>query len=247
MRLNYLSSNVSSKVNVNTLFYLIIAVIFFSCGKDNKKESTGEKTDTRDTSTVSAGSDSKNTDLMSNDFIINYDISGKMSGSMSMYRDGDKIKQIMNMEVMGVKTSSNIYIMNDVVYTITDVGGTKFGNKINLDEYNKKNRSTGETITDFKDFEKFLSDKKIIGTEEILGKKCDIYETAKGIDVSIYDKRYILKIKSPEFTAVATEMDPSPTFSANEFEIPDDVNFNSDGKTGFDKGALDSLAKKYIK
>lgn len=234
-----------SKVFSYTL--LMIAVIFFSCGKENKKESTGGKTDNKDTSSSSAGSDSKKTDMISNDFIINYDISGKVSGNMSMYRGGDKIKQVMNMEVMGVNTSSNIYIMNDIVYTVTDVGGAKFGNKINLDEYNKKNRSTGETITDFKDFEKFLADKKIIGTEEILGKKCDIYETAKGVDVSIYDKKYILKIKSPEFTAVATEMDPSPTFASNEFEIPRDVEFKSGGKTGFDKGALDSLAKKYIK
>ncbi len=246
MSLNHYSNSSLSKVSGYALI-LIIAFIFVSCGKDDKTESTGKKDDSKETHSSDSKEGSEKDVQPGNDFIITYQLSGKVNGTMTMNKEGDKIKQVMNMNIMGKKTSNVTYILKDNVYSVTNFGENKFGIKTNLDDYNKTKKATGETITDFTAFEKFLEDKKLTGTESILGHNCDVYETAKGIQISVYDKRYVLKIQSPEFTAEAINMDTSPSFSASDFEVPKDVNFTSTGKQGFDKGALDSIAKKYMK
>ena len=154
----------------------------------------------------------------------------------------------MNVLLLEVKFKSSniIYIMDNNVYSILDVGGKKIGTKSDLRGFNET-KLTGETITDFKEFEKFIDSKKIIGTENVLGYKCDIYETSSGVTLSVYNKRYILKIKTPEFMATATALNTSPSYTGTEFTLPSDIEFNkSDSKTMKNK-SLDSLVNKLKK
>ena len=168
-------------------------------------------------------------------------LSGKVKGKMNMYRSGEKFKQHMDIEVMGMQTSNDTYIIDKVVYSVTDMDGKKFGTKTDATQY-KSEKPTGEAITDFKEFEEFLDSKKITGTEEILGHKCDVYDISSGVSLAVYNKRYVLGIRSPEFNATATAFDGSPSFTANEFEVPSDVDFNATGM-----GALDGLDEKNLK
>ncbi|MBK8551888.1 MAG: hypothetical protein IPL53_12795 [Ignavibacteria bacterium] len=222
---------------------ILISISLYSCGKESKNESQNSKTGSQTTETEKSETSKKETGL-SSDFIISYDLEGKLKGKMEIFRSGEKLKQYMNTEIMGVKNTNTVYIIDNNVYSVIDLEGTKIGNKTDLANFNKQ-KKTGETITDFKEFEKFLEDKKITGTENILGHNCDIYDISGGVRLSIYDKRYILKINSPEFTAVATALNTSPSFAKNEFELPADVDFNSIDMKGLNKKNLDSLVKKY--
>lgn len=230
----------------NTIKFSILiltAISLYSCGKDSKNESPGNKPGSQTTEPERSETGKKETGL-SNDFIISYDLEGKLKGKMDIFRSGEKLKQYMNTEIMGVKNTNTVYIIDNTVYSVIDIEGTKIGNKTDLANYNKQ-KKTAETITDFKEFEKFLEDKKITGTENILGHNCDIYDISGGVSLSIYDKRYILKINSPEFTAVATALNTSPSFAKNEFEVPAGVDFKSMDMKGLNKKNLDSLVNKY--
>ncbi|MEP7147098.1 MAG: hypothetical protein ABI792_08820, partial [bacterium] len=95
--------------------------------------------------------------------------------------------------------------------------------------------------------EKFLSSKNITGSENILGYNCDIYDAGNGMNLSVYNKKYILKIKSPDFMAVATKMNTNPTFAPDEFKLPDNVDFKTAQAKEFDKKTLDSAIQKMKK
>jgi len=215
------------------LFILFISVNLTSCG--NKKNSeTQNKTETPNPD------NNKKTVEQSNNFIANYELTGMMNGTMTIYKNGNNLRQKINTEIMGMKNINNVYIVNDEVYNVTEVGDKKFGNKTSLKEYNLS-KQTGETITDFKEFEKFISGKKVVGTENIIGYNCDIYDMGNGMNISVYDKKYILKIRNAEFMAVATKLDMNPAITSNEFEIPKDVDFKSKDPSKIKKETLDSM------
>ncbi len=232
--------NIFRKEIIKKLYIFLISISIFSCGKEDKNESQSNKTETPKTET------NKSAVNLSNDFIVDYDIEGKLKGKMVIYRNGEKLKQNMNTELMGLKTSNEVYIIDNNVYSIIEVGGKKMGNKTDLTSYNSK-KKTAETITDFREFEKSLEGKKITGTENIIGYDCDIYEFSQDVFLSVYNKRYILKIKSPEFTATATVLNTNPKFSGNEFVIPDDVSFKTPDMKDLNMQKIDSLVEKYKK
>ncbi len=229
--------------NIKFLFRTLILFIFIItfCGKEKTDEPKTGSNDTAKTinSEVNAGE-------KTGDFIISYDLEGLLKGKMEIFRSGEKLKQKINSEIMGNKNSNVIYIKDKIVYSVIDVGGKKFGTKTDLGNYNNI-KQTGETITDFNEFEKFLDSKNISGSENILGYKCDIYEISDPIRLSVYNKRYILRIKTPEFIATATGLNTSPVFSVNEFDLPADVDFNKTDSKGIDSRALDSIVSKIRK
>ncbi|MEO8666458.1 MAG: hypothetical protein ABI462_13285 [Ignavibacteria bacterium] len=225
------------KANTVIIFFTLL-FIFSSCGKDNKTDPQGNKTDS-----------TKETSGDQSSFIINYDLQGMMNGTMDILRNGNRLKQIMNINVMGMQSVNTIYIIDDNVYNITEAAGQKFANKTDLKGYNSR-KATGETITDFKEFEKFLSGKKVTGSENIIGYNTDIYDVGSGISMSVYDSKYILKIKSPDFMAVANKLNKNPSFASDEFKVPDNIEYKNrppDRKPGSENKSLDSMVQKLKK
>lgn len=228
-------NNLIIKKLLTFLIILFIGVNLNSCGNEKKSEPQNKsETPVEDNKEKSLGSD--------NSFIINYNLTGMMKGTMTIYKNGNSIRQKINSEVMGMKNTVNTYIVNDEVYNVTEIGDKKMGNKTSLKEYNAM-KQTGETITDFKEFEKFISGKKVVGTENIIGHNSDIYDMGNGMSISVYEKKYILKIKNAEFMAVATMLDINPVINLNEFEIPKDVDFKSIDPSKIKKEDLDSILK----
>ncbi|MBK8981548.1 MAG: hypothetical protein IPM38_04305 [Ignavibacteria bacterium] len=239
------------KLKIILLMLTLFAITFYSCGKDESKSGneTGEKDKVADEKKENTeGTSSGDMDL-SDDFMISFKLEGAMNGDMTMYRSGKKLKQIINTEIMGTPSKNQVYIIDNFVFTVTEIKGKRMGVKTNIQDYNKK-KQTAETITDPEEFESYLADKKIVGSENILGKNCDIYDTGNDTQLSIFDKMYVLRIKSPQFMATATEFETNPDFSSNEFEIPSDVNFrsiNSDMKGMEQIDSIMNEAKKYVK
>lgn len=238
-----------------SLYILILtsAFVVFSCSKEDKpgpqsnkpetEKQESEKKENENKTNETEGNENKDAALKQ-DFIISYSLQGKVNGEMKIIRQGNKFKQLIDSEIMGMKNKNEIYILNNVVYSLTEIGGKRFGNKTEITDYNRQ-KNTGETIVDFKQFQEFLSKKKIVGSENILGYDCDVYDLGNNMNLSVYKKGYILKIKTSEFLAAATDLNTSPTFGATEFQVPPDVDYKNI-KTP-DKKQLDSLKKEFYK
>lgn len=223
---------------------LTLSFGFYYCGKDNDNRSQGK---TENKSPENPNADSNNTELkVSDDFIVDYDLVGKMNGNMRIYRKGNKLKQSINSEIMGMKNKNDIYIIDNFVFSVTEVANKKFGVRTNLQDFNMQ-KQTGETITDFRQFEKFLEEKKIIGSENILGHNGDIYDLGNGLSLTVYNKRYILRIKSPEFMATATKIESNPVFASNEFDLPANIEFKNVNPQSKKNGSLDSILNQFKK
>lgn len=228
---------------INLAAIVAVISILISCGDSSENKSQGNPSEKKQESETK-----KN--VLSDNFVIKYNLSGMMEGTMEVLRSGDKLKQIMSSVVMGVQTSTYVYIIDKIVYSIVDISGKSVGMKTDISEYNKTSKTGGEAFTNFNDFEKYLSDKKKTGTEKIIGYDCDIYEIGNGATLSVYDKKYVLKIASSQFTAIATELNTSPKFSDNEFTVPSGIDFrdiNTKGTEKIDKKSLDSLMKQFNK
>jgi hypothetical protein len=235
----------TTKLRVNLYLMLIIflsAGVLTSC-KDSKDTSEG---DTKNGETAGEDVSSKELDLSEN-FIITYDLQGVMQGKMKLFRQGKKLKQEIESEIMGKKSSNQVYIDGENAYVVTAIDEMKMGTKLNMSDYNEQ-KQTGETITDPKEFEEFLNSKNKTGTETILGKETDVYDVGNNTKLSVYKNMYVLKISSPEFQAVATDIQINPSFSTDEFTVPTDVDFITMGDMPKDMKNLknlDSMMEKF--
>lgn len=208
---------------------LLMVVSLFtltSCG-DNKEntESSGEKNniENNESSESNDNTSSGDIDMSSGEFKITYQMDGKdMKGTMTLYKMGDKFKTDMKADAGEMKGMNSMAISDgEYVYSVVDMMGTKKGLKMKISDYEKD-----DDFGSMADVEEELSKYKVIGTETILGKECEIYETdEKGNTISVYNKKAVLKMKSPEMTVVATDFDTSPGLSDSDFKIPDDVEF----------------------
>jgi len=201
-----------------TLRVLLFVTIFshlVSCGKEEQKTQTDAKTPKQETTS---------TKEIGNNVSTTYNISGAINGTMTIKRNGKELKQIIDSEMMGMKSLNVIYIKGNTAYSITEVAGKKMAMKTSMDEYNSR-KLTGETIADPKDFERLLEGKSVKGSENILGYNCDIYDLGNNVFLSVANKKHILRIKSPEFLAVATDIQAMPENSVSEFELPPGVDF----------------------
>jgi hypothetical protein len=146
---------------------------------------------------------------------------------MIMEKAGGKVKQIMNMQTSGKSFVSTNYIIGNEVFTVIDAAGHKMGTKISMEDYKKKLGVEGNSI-DMTQFDKFLDENaKKVGEETILGKNCEIYDIKGNSKISVYDKKYVMRIASQAFNAVATNLDTNPDFPADNFDVPKDVDFKS--------------------
>lgn len=206
-----------------------------ACG--NKKEQQVQET--AGTNKSSPKQDAANDESTS----ITYQLTGAINGSMNIKRDGKELKQVIDSEMMGMKSRNEIYVKGPTVYSITEINGKRMAMKTSLSEYNGR-KLTGETIADSKEFQKLIEGKSVTGTETIVGKTCEIIDLGNNVSLSVADKKHILKIKSPEFLAVATEFQSLPGSSSSEFELPAGVDFKSvSPRAPNAKENLDSVVK----
>ena len=195
-----------------------------SCGKKDTT-SSGDKESTENSKSEDEGNDGSSSgdiDMSTGKFMIEYAMEGpKMSGTMTLYRMGENFKTIMEGNFGGMEGGESVALYKDpYVYSVTNIGGKKTGIKMKVDEYKKDEKNF-----DMKDIEEQLDKYKKIGTEEILGKECEIYDMGNGSTISVYDKKAVLRMKSKEMTITATKMNDGSGISASDFDVPTDVEF----------------------
>ena len=86
---------------------------------------------------------------------------------------------------------------------ITEVEGKKIGMKMDVSESTEANTEIVNVKDKLKDYEK-------IGTDEVIGYKCDVYKTKEGTKLSVYKDAFALRIvdkKGDEFVATLLEQD----------------------------------------
>lgn len=217
----------------------VLAVLLYSCKTETKVDSPA-KTETPPVETKAE------TNSTSNNFKISYNVEGKMNGTIMIYKKDNKLKQEINSELMGMKTSNKVYILEDYVYTISNIDDRNFGSKVSLKDFGSGNNA-GNIISNFSEFEKYISGKKVKGTENILGYDCDIYDIGGGTELSVHNKKYILRIKNSLFIASATKLETDPAFADDEFILPPYVEYKNSSPSEISKDLLDSLTKKLKK
>jgi hypothetical protein len=216
------------KIMLKSFFTLLLFVSIISLSACNKEENqtAGDNkensTESSDENNESGNNESSgDIDLSSNEFIITYKMTGPESnGTMTLYRMGDNMKTVMKGQIADMENGvAEALYDGDFVYTTMELQGQKQGFKLKVDEYQKDKEYS------MADVEKNLEKYKKVGTETILGKECEIYETGKGTTISVYDKKAVLGIKSKDMTMVATEFNTDPNLSESDFEVPKDVEF----------------------
>ena len=118
---------------------LAMSVLLISCNKDSKEPEGNLKTENKaeDNKSDSSKRESVKSELQGDNFEIDYNLVGVISGNMSIMRSGNLLKQVVSTEVIGVRSSNTVYIKNDTVYSISQSGGKTIGQKTNLSEYKK--------------------------------------------------------------------------------------------------------------
>jgi hypothetical protein len=208
---------------LKTAFILIIAFSLISCGKEN---GSGSKNTADQVSDINSGINTKDTSV---NFIIKYDLSGKRIGKMEFIRDKDKFKQEMDYESGGVKAFSQMFFLNDTVFTVIRSDGRKVGSRSAYNNF-MQTYSGNELFVGTKDFSKYLDTVLVLGKEKILGYDCEIFELSDKSTVYVYNRRYPLKIMKAIYIATATELLINPMIDQTEFKLPDDLEYHDKDK-----------------
>lgn len=197
-------------------------VTLTSCGKKDSTETTGDNKESTENKSGESSGEDDDVDMSSGEFIIEYEMDGReMKGTMTLYKKGDDFKTEMKGDFGGMQGGTSMALYDgDYVYTVIEMGGKKTGMKLKVDEFKKDKDNF-----DMKDIEDQLDKYKVIGTETILGKECEIYDTGEGNTMSVYDKKAVLRVKSKDMTMTATKMDANPGLSSSDFDVPSDVEF----------------------
>lgn len=128
------------------------------------------------------------------------------------------------MDIQGAKMSTKNYFDDKYAYMVMDVMGKKMGTKIDIGKYREEGAKEGKDI-DYGNMEAYLKDKKKVGTETILGKECDIYETGKDVTISVWKGGLPLRISTPAMTMTAVSYDTKADISESEMDPPKDVEY----------------------
>lgn len=207
----------------------IVLIVFslaclYSCGKKDSPTTDSKTTDTK-TSTDTKNESSGSTDAGSLDeFTIKYELSGKVKGDMTTFKKGKRIQQNLVMDIQGAKMTTKNYFDDKYAYMVMDVLGKKMGTKIDITKYREEGAKEGKDI-DYNNMMDYLKDKKKIGTETIIGKECDIYETGKDVKISVWKGGVPMKISTPAMTMTAVEFDTKADISESEMDPPTGVEY----------------------
>jgi len=207
----------------------IVLIVFsltclYSCGKKDTTTTDTKTTDSK-TSTDTKKESSGNTNLGSmSDFTIKYELSGKVKGDMTTYKKGKRFMQKLTMDIQGAKMKTDNFFDDKYAYMVMDVMGKKMGTKIDIAKYREEGAKEGKDI-DYNNMMDYLKDKKKVGTETILGKECDVYETGKDVKISVWKNTMPLKISTPAMTMTATAFEMEANVNESEMDPPKDVEY----------------------
>lgn len=212
-----------------TFFFMFLLIVFISaagsgCGKKDENTSTPDKDKNESTSEDKKSSD----DMISKDSPVHvvFEISGTMQGTVDAYYYNNKSKSTSIMSIAGQKMSASAYYDGgEYVYIISDVAGMKNGMKYKREEYQKQKK---EGEFDAVTFKEQLKNMDKVGSEEVLGKQCDIYRSKDGkYQISIYNEMVPLKFSSAEgkIVMVAKEFDTNAKVTDEMFTPPANVKY----------------------
>lgn len=203
-------------------FILCVALLLNGCGK---KEGSGDK---KDEKTEQKTEQKKDISFSENaNYHLKYEAkSGNEKGTMDFYFKNKNARIELNFVEGEKKNNAKMYYADKVVYMITEMEGKKVGMKMDISESKDADMEIVNVKEKLKDYEK-------LGTDEVLGYKCDVYKTKEGTKLSIYKEVFALKIvdtKNNEFVATAFEQDVK---LADDFFIaPKDVEYMDFSKLG---------------
>lgn len=205
-----------TKLTLTTAAFLI-AVFFFSCGKKDDAPKTEKKDSVKTTET-------KKEENPTTAHVV-FNVTGDRVGTDDAYLSGKKMRQVMDVKKDGVMKQISLYSDGKMFYLISETGGRKVGIKMPLDssaDFTLK-KSPGE---DFEDFVSRLNNFPTVGSEEILGYKCDLKLTDHKDTMAVY-KGFPLKanFRSKGFYMIATKFEADVKVTDDMFEPPKDVQF----------------------
>jgi len=204
------------------LVMLITLSVLFGCGKKDESTQTADNKDSK--------TDSKKDVSFSEDkpFMVEFKIAGGMSGTVNAIYYKTKARTTSNIEVAGQKMTATAYFDGgDYMYMVSEIGGIKQGMKMKKGDYGKK-----EGEIDALSFKDHLKEMDKIGTEEIIGKTCEIYKSKDGkYQVSLYKEMVPLKFSSGDGKMVmeATKFEADVKVDDNTFTPPADVKYMDAG------------------
>lgn len=212
---------INKKVNLQILnLFLLVTLssfIIYGCGKkETTEQSSGNKQDQ-----VSENKSDNITEGTSIHYILQ--ATGDMVGKWDVYAKEKKAKVNLDFTVAGRETHSEMYRDGTLMYMITDVAGKKTGIKMDIEKFTEENSKKGEfNPMNFKDG---CKDCEKIGSEQILGRDCTIYQDKKGTKYSVYQDKYPLKIVMPKTTITAKSFDIDVKVADDMFDPPKDINY----------------------
>lgn len=204
------------------VFIISLAILLNGCGK---KEGTGDK---KDEKTEQKTEQKKDISFSENSsYHLKYDTkSDKMKGTMDFYFKNKNAKIDVNFKEGEKSVVSSMFFENKILYMITQLEGKKIGMKMDVSESKEANTEIVNVKEKLKEYEK-------VGTDEVLGYKCDVYKTKEGTKLSIYKEAFALRIvdkSGNEFVATALEQDVK--IADDFFTPPKDVEYMDFNKLG---------------
>jgi hypothetical protein len=200
--------------------FIILSLFVIGCGK-KESTSTDKKEEQK---TESKDGDLKDMITKETPFSVSFDITGQMNGQMTAIYKGKKAKVDYTMEMGNQKMVSNMYMDGEYVYMVSDIAGMKTGMKMNAAKWKEKFGKDSKEI-DITSFRDQLSKYEKVGTEEVLGKKCDIYKMSEGHTISVYKETIPLKMVMGKTTMIATKYDIDIKVSDDIFTPPSDIKY----------------------
>jgi hypothetical protein len=207
-----------SFANLNLLLALLFSLFMISgCGKKETTEKSAGEEQQQSTETKSENI-TENTPLH-----YKLEAQGEISGTWDIYAKGKQARVNVDMTVAGQKTTSTMYTDGSMMYIITDFAGKKTGMKMDMSKFSEENAKKGEFNPI--NFKEGCKDCEKIGTDEVIGRKCDVYQDKQGTKYSVYEDKYPLKIVMPKTTIIAKSLDIDVKVSDDMFIPPKDVNY----------------------
>ena len=210
-------NNLIKLKHASRLLFLITLITVISCGKKEDSPKTEIKDSTKTVTTPK-------TETPANAHVV-FDVTGDRVGTDDAYLMGNKFRQVMDVKKDGVMKQITLISDGKIFYLISESGGRKLGIKMPLDsskDFTMK-KSPGE---DFEDFVTKLNSFPTVGSEEILGKKCDLKITPHKDTMAVY-QGYPLKanFRSKGFYMKATKFETDVKITDDMFVPPSDVQY----------------------
>ncbi len=207
----------------NLLLLALLAMFIISCGSNESTNNTPDEQTTEETETKSTNN---RYDIESGFVKYKMSMMGMETHVTQYFKDYGKTEAtITEMEMMGQKMKTTNLRKDNYIYGYSE--GQKQGTKIKMD-----NEAVAEGEMAKLDEKTILAQGgKKVDSEEILGKKCDVYEINTDTEKSKFWiwKSLMLKMAATqngmEATMEATEINETSDFPAGIFDIPQNIEF----------------------